>query len=95
MSEEVLEALRSAQELCSFLWNNTDAENPSDGNVEILVHTDEHAKQLAALLNDARERISSALHGVEIQMANVGATAKGPHGPVSERLMRQFYGPAR
>ena len=71
---------------------------------------DEHAAQLAALLNDARTRIDAALHGLEIQQADVGKTnqcthpncncwtgvcSKGPHGPTSERLMRKFYGPPK
>jgi hypothetical protein len=65
MDSEVLEALRSAQELCAYLWNNTDAN--AEANVEIVAHSDRHAEQLAALLNDAREKIDAALHGIEIQ----------------------------
>jgi len=110
MNDEVTEALRSAQELCAYLWNNTDANNPEAGNVELVAHSDEDAAQLAALLNDARARIDAALHGLEIQQADVGKTnqcthpncncwmgvcSKGPHGPTSERLMRKFYGPPK
>lgn len=110
MNDEVTEALRSAQELCAYLWNNTDANNPEAGNVELVAHSDEHAAQLAALLNDARTRVDAALHGLEIQHADVGKTSqcthpncncwmglcsKGPHGPTSERLMRKFYGPPK
>ena len=110
MKNETIEALRSAQELCEFLWNNTDADNPPDGNVELVAHTDKHATQLAALLNDARTRVEAALHGIEIQLGDAGKTAqcthpkcncwmgvcsKGPHGPTSERLMRKFYGPPK
>jgi hypothetical protein len=95
MNEEVLEALRSAHELCEFLWNNTDSDNTTDANVELVAHTDVHAEQLAALLNDARTRIDSALHGIELQQADIGTFEKGPNGPVSERLMSKFYGPPR
>ena len=59
-------ALRSAQELCAYLWNNTDANDPEAANVELVAHSDKHAEQLAALLNDARERVDSALHGLEL-----------------------------
>jgi hypothetical protein len=90
---EVIEALRSAQELCAYLWNNTDAERPTEANIELVTHSDRHAEQLAALLNDARTRVDAALHGLEIQQANIGATATRPHGPVSEQMMRRFYGP--
>lgn len=74
MNDEVLEALRSAQELCAYLWNNTDANDPGAGNIELVAHSDRGAEQLAALLNDARTRIDSALHGIEIQAADVGRT---------------------
>ena len=94
MDNEVIEALRSAHELCAYLWNNTDANDPENGNVELVAHSDVHAEQLAALLNDARTRLDSALHGLEIQGADIGRTSDKPHGPVSERLMRKFYGPA-
>jgi hypothetical protein len=95
MNDEVTEALRSAQELCAYLWNNTDANNPEAGNVELVVHSDKHAEQLAALLNDARTRVDAALHGLEIQQADTGSTAAKPHGPVGEQLMRRFYGPPK
>lgn len=95
MNDEVIEALRSAQELCAFLWNNTDANNPESGNVELVAHSDKHAEQLAALLNDARTRIDAALHGLEIQAADTGSTMDKPHGPVSEQMMRRFYGPPK
>lgn len=49
MNNEVMEALRSAQELCAYLWNNTDANDPEAGNVELVAHSDKHAEQLAAL----------------------------------------------
>jgi hypothetical protein len=67
-------------------------------------------ERLAALLNDARTQIDAALHGLEIQQADVGKTdqcthpnctcwmgvcSKGAHGPTSERLMRKFYGPPK
>jgi hypothetical protein len=93
MDSEVLEALRSAQELCAYLWNNTDAN--AEANVELVAHSDRHAEQLAALLNDARERVEVALHGLEIQQDDIGATANRPHGPVSEQMMRRFYGPPK
>ena len=85
MNNEVIEALRSAQELCAYLWNNTDANNPDAGNVELIAHSDKHAEQLAALLNDARTRIDAALHGLEIQIADVGKTADYPRGYFSKR----------
>lgn len=93
MNDEIVEALRSAQELCAYLWNNTDADNPEGGNIELIAHEDKHANQLAALLNDARARIDAALHGIDIQEADAGTTCEKPHGPVSEALMRKFYGP--
>lgn len=71
MNDEVIEALRSANELCQYLWNNTDADNPEAGNIELIAHEDKHANQLAALLNDARTRVEAALHGIEIQAAAV------------------------
>lgn len=37
-------------------------------------------EQLAALLNDARTRVDAALHGLEIQGADVGKTADYPRG---------------
>ena len=80
MNNEVLEALRSAQELCAYLWNNTDANDPEAGNVELVAHSDKHAEQLAALLNDARTRVDAALHGLEIQGSDVGKTADYPRG---------------
>lgn len=80
MNNEVLEALRSAQELCSYLWNNTDANDPEAGNVELVAHSDKRGEQLAALLNDARTRVDAALHGLEIQGADVGKTADYPRG---------------
>jgi hypothetical protein len=85
MKDEVIEALRSAQELCSYLWNNTDANNPEAGNLELIAHSDRHANQLAALLNDARTRVDAALHGLEIQSADVGKTADYPRGYFSKR----------
>ena len=95
MNTEVMEALRAAQELCAYLWNNTDADNPESSNIELIAHEDKHANQLAALLNDARTRIDVALHGIEIQEADTGTTIDKPHGPVSERMMRKFYGPSK
>jgi hypothetical protein len=95
MNDEVIEALRSAQELCAFLWNNTDANDTESARINITADSDRCAEQLAALLNDARTRIDAALHGVELQQADVGATAINPHGPVSERLMRKYYGPPK
>ena len=95
MNDEVMEALRSAHELCAYLWNNTDANDPEAGNVELVAHSDRHAEQLAALLNDARTRVDAALHGLEIQHAGIGNTADKPHGPVSEQMMRRFYGPPK
>ena len=65
MNNEVLEALRSAQELCAYLWNNTDATDPAAGNVELVAHSHKHAEQLAALLNDARRRVDAPLLGRE------------------------------
>lgn len=85
MNNDVLEALRSAQELCAYLWNNTDATDPKAGNVELVAHSDKHAKQLAALLNDARTRVDAALHGLEIQEADAGTTADYPRGFFSLR----------
>ena len=75
MNNEVMEALRSAHELCSYLWDNTDANNPDAGNLELVAHSDMHAEQLAALLNDARSRVETALHGLEIQQADIGRTS--------------------
>lgn len=95
LSSEVLEALRSAQELCTYLWNNTDANDPGIGNVELVAHSDKHAEQLAALLNDTRMRVDAALHGLEIQQGDIGSTADKPHGPVGEQMMRRFYGPPK
>lgn len=80
VDSEVLEALRSAQELCAYLWNNTDASDPGSGNVELVAHSEKHAEQLAALLNDARTRVDAALHGIELQRADVGTTADYPRG---------------
>ena len=80
MNSEVLEALRSAQELCAYLWNNTDANDPSAGKFELIAHDEADAEQLAALLNDARTRIDAALHGLEIQYADVGKTTDYPRG---------------
>lgn len=93
MNNEVMEALRSAQELLTYLWNNTDANNPEAGNVELVTHSDKHGEQLAALLNDARTRVDAVLHGLEIQQSDIGSTPEKPHGPVGEQLMRRFYGP--
>lgn len=95
MNDEVMEALRSAHELCAYLWNNTDATDPKAGNVELLVSSEKHANQLAALLNDARTRVDAALRGLEIQHADTGSTKDKPHGPVSEQVMRRFYGPPK
>lgn len=78
MNNEVLEALRSAQELFAYLWNNTDANDPEAGNVGLVAHSAKHAEQLAALLNDARTRVDAALHGLESQGADVGKTADYP-----------------
>lgn len=66
MNSEVVEALRAAQELCSYLWNNTGVDNPEEGNIEIIAHEEKHANQITALLNDARIRVDAALHGIEI-----------------------------
>jgi hypothetical protein len=75
MNDEIIEALRSAQELCSYLWNNTDADEPESANVELVAHSDKHAEQLAALLNDARTRVDAALHGWALNVARAEVAA--------------------
>lgn len=80
MNAEVLEALRSAQELCAYLWHNTDASNPEAGNLELVAIDEKHAAQLAALLNDARMRVDIALHGLELMEADRGMTSDYPRG---------------
>jgi hypothetical protein len=73
VSEDAIEALRSAHELCQFLWNNTDAADPESGNIEVVAHTEKHAETLAALLNDAREKVSVALQTIELQQTDIGS----------------------
>lgn len=79
MNQEIIEALRSAQEMLAFLWNNVNAEAPEDGNVELLVHSDSHAASLSALMNDAKTRIDAALHGLELQSGAIGDTRGCTH----------------
>jgi len=95
MNQEVIEALRSAQELCAFLWHSVDPDEPTEGEIELIAHTDNAAQALSALLNDTMDRVSAAIDGIEIQSAHVGETSSNPHGPVPEHLMRKFYGPPK
>ena len=94
MNDEVTEALRSAQELCAYLWNNTDANNQEAGNVELVAHSDEHAAQLAALLNDARTRIDAALHGRDMPVADAHAQALQAEGLDVLEPVAKFVGVA-
>jgi hypothetical protein len=64
VAAEIVESLRAAQELISFIRNNTD---PSGSGGHIEIEADEgYSQALCALLNDAEERVGSALHGIEI-----------------------------
>lgn len=64
---EVEEGLRSAQEMLQFLWNGVaDDDRPAeDGRIEIKAD-DATAPTLAALLTDARDRVSNALEALEM-----------------------------
>ena len=87
MKNEVLEALRSAQELFAYLKNNTDANDPELANIELAAHSEKHAENLAALLNDAQTRVDAALHGLEIRAAGVKEpTQPAPRAPAVQQV---------
>lgn len=70
VSVEVEEALRAAQELCSYLWNTV---NDDDRKGGISIEADDaSAETLCALMNDARDRVDNALHAMEIDKSMKG-----------------------
>lgn len=72
MDADTIEALRSAHELCAYLWNNVN--DDGSGNVELIAHSERHSEQLSALLNDARTRVFAALEAIERQQGDIGKT---------------------
>ena len=74
----VVEALRSAHELCAYLVNNMEADGDDAApNIEFGASTLAHAEQFAALVNDTREKTGSALSLIEGDLPNeVGAAVR-------------------
>lgn len=64
MNQEIVEALKSAQDVLSFLRHNID---PDDENSAFEIRAaDGFADTLCAMLDDAEERVSMALDGLEL-----------------------------
>jgi hypothetical protein len=66
----MIEALRSASEALTYLWNNLgeaddDDEEDDDGNIVLMVNEDKHAEAFMALLNDAREKLAVVLDKID------------------------------
>lgn len=64
MNSEAIEALQAAQDLLAFLRNNIDPEN-DDSPISIQAAAG-FVDSLCAMLNDAEERVSMALDGLEL-----------------------------
>lgn len=74
----LIEALRSAHELCAYLVNNMEEDGvEASPNIEFHARTMAHAEQFAALVNDARDKSGHALAIIERDLA--AATARAIH----------------
>ena len=65
--DEMVEAMRSASEALTYLWNNMAQvdEDPGDANIILMATEETHADAFTNLLNDAREKLAAVLDKID------------------------------